>query len=153
MKISIKLLVLVLFVGSVCVHAQSKPLTSDIKGLAVALSDAYGARDLGRLDSKRVVSGTVKFIIEHSLADDNDKGRFVVKSFKKMAAAEAWIKSRAIDADFPGRSPIDLKSCKGGVCKYDLNGLLHNQLYLSKFTYTYSKGRYYIKTVYLIDGD
>lgn len=47
----------------------------------------------------------------------------------------------------------NLKQCKKGMCTFDNAGLLHNNLYLKKITYGFTKGRPYIKAVYFLDGD
>ena len=121
--------------------------------LAETFSKAYAEKNLTSLDRERPFVGRIKFIIEHSLAEDNAKDKYEVKTFKTLAQAERWLKGRGSDADTPSRQTRALKACKKGVCTFDVRGLLHNQLFLTRLTYGSSKGRPFIKTVYFTDGD
>src|SRR5262249_17387052 len=106
------------------------------------------------LDAARPYLGSVKIIIEHSLMEDDAKGRFVVRNFKSLAKADQWLKSRETSDGFPARETRPLKRCQRGVCSFDFDGgINHNHLYLKKIAYGYSKGHPYIKTIYLLDGD
>jgi hypothetical protein len=127
---------------------------STIEGTVKALAEAYTAKALGRLDNLSPFLGTVRIIIEHSLADDNARDRFETKQFATLERAEQWLRSREHDEGLPARESRPLVQCKGGVCTYDFDGgILHNHLYLQKISYGYRKGRPYIKTIYLLDGD
>jgi hypothetical protein len=128
-----------------------------IEDVVGQLSDAYAARDLGRLDAEHVRLGRVTIRIENSLGEDTDPDRFVTKSFRSFAAAEKWLRSREHGPnadDGPARSVRPLKRCRKGLCTYDFDGgILHNNLYLQKVSYSLSRGKAYIKTIYLLDGD
>jgi hypothetical protein len=126
---------------------------STIEQLVKTLAEAYAARTLGQLDSESFVFGKVAIVIEHSLADDNAKGRFVTKAFKTFGEAEQWLRSRERDEQ-PGREIRPFRRCSRGLCTFDLEGgITHNRLYLQKVGYGYRKGRPYIKKIYLLDGD
>jgi Barrel-sandwich domain of CusB or HlyD membrane-fusion len=124
-----------------------------IGDLVKAIAKAYETKTLGTLDAQKPYSGRVRIVIEHSLAGDNDKGRFVIRSFASLAKAEAWLKSRE-HAEMPGRATKPFVRCAKGVCTYNFDGgIVHNTLYLKKITYGSRSGCPYIKTIYLLDGD
>lgn len=135
----------------------ASPITT-IKQLEESLSVAYMDRELGRLDSSRPYLGRVRIVVEHSLAGDDDKDRFEIKQFRTLAEAERWLRSREISEDNPIPLPIrevrPLIRCRNGVCTYNFDGgILHNHLYLKRISYAYRRGRPYIRTIYLLDGD
>lgn len=131
------------------VQAQTKAVES----LAKAFSKAYAKKRLASLDRERPYGSTIKFVIAFSRIKDYEDAESEVKSFKTLAQAERWLIKRGINSNIPSRETEPLKGCKKGVCRYDVTGLLHNQLFLIGFNYGYSKGRPYIKTVYLTDGE
>ena len=125
-----------------------------IKQLENSLAVAFMEKTLSGLDAIRPFLGKVRIVIEHSLAGDNDSARFEIKDFKSLRQAEQWLKSRERDDGTPVREARPLLRCKGGLCLYNFEGgILHNHLYLQKFSYGLSRGRPYIKTIYLLDGD
>jgi hypothetical protein len=135
------------------VEAQTRTRKGSVEQLAKALSRAYEAKALGRLDAGRPYAGKVRIIIEHSLADEDDKGRFERKSFKSLAQGEKWLRSREFEGR-PSRDSRELLHCKKGVCRYDFGASLnHKVLFLQKFTFGYRNGLAFIKTIYLLDGD
>jgi hypothetical protein len=137
----------------VAIHAQPTCKHGTIEQLVKVVGEAYEGKTLGALDAGRPYRDRVRIVIEHSLAGDNDKGRFVIKRFTSLARAEAWLKSREHEA-MPARSTMPLTKCAKGVCAYNFDGgILHNNLYLKKITYGSSRGCPYIKTIYLLDGD
>ena len=134
---------------------SSKPTCKNetIEQLVKAVSEAYAGKTLGTLDTQKPYRGRVRIVIEHSLAGDNDKDRFVIKWFTSLARAESWLKSREHE-EMPARSTMPLTKCAKGVCAYNFDGgILHNNLYLKKITYGMSGGCPYLKTIYLLDGD
>lgn len=138
---------------SVPVHAKPTCKNETIGLLVKAIAEAYEAKTLGSLDPGKPYLGRVRIVIEHSLADDNDRDRFVIKWFTSLGKAEAWLKSREHE-DMPGRSTKPLVKCAKGVCTYNFDGgILHNNLYLKKITYGLRHGCPYIRTIYLLDGD
>lgn len=138
---------------SMPVHAQPTCKNETIQQLVKALGEAYESKTLGNLDADRPFAGRFRIVIEHSLADNDAKGRFVSKWFTSMAKAESWLKSREHE-EMPGRSIKPLRICGKGVCTYDFDGgILHNNLYLKRITYGFRRGCPYIKTIYLLDGD
>lgn len=122
---------------------------SAIEQLMKALDEAYNTSTLGRLDARRPYLGGVRVVIEHSIS-----GRFERRQFRTLAQAERWLKSREREDGTPFRETRPLEECSRGTCTYDFNGgILHNHLYLQKVSYGLIKGRPYIKTIYLLDGD
>jgi len=151
-----QLLIAVILLGSVCsAPVPAKPLCQHetVEQLVKAVAEAYETKTLGTFDTNRPFAGRFRIVIEHSLADDNAKDRFVIKWFTSPAKAEAWLKSREHE-EMPARSTKPLAKCAKGVCSYDFDGgILHNNLYLKKITYGVRRGCPYIKTIYLLDGD
>jgi hypothetical protein len=97
--------------------------------------------------------GRVRIVIEHSLAEDNARDRYVIKRFTSLARAESWLRSREHEA-MPARAAKPLKRCAKGVCAYNFDGgIVHNTLYLKKISYGLRGGCPYIKTIFLLDGD
>lgn len=144
---------LILFSFSPPVHAESPCKTQPIGSLVTAVAEGYEAKTLGSLDAQKPYVGKVRIVIENSLAEDNAKDRFVIKSFTSLAKAESWLKSREHDG-MPGRETRPLVRCAKGVCSYNFDGgILHNHLYLKKITYGSRGGCPYLKTIYLLDGD
>ncbi len=136
-------------------HAGSGAAVSNstIEQLVNSLAEAFTAKELGRLDAGRPYFGKVRIVIEHSLADDDDKDRFEIKEFRTFAQGEQWLKSREFD-EFPARATRPVQRCRKGLCTYDLNGgINHKHLYLQKIAYGLRRGRPYIKTIFLLDGD
>jgi hypothetical protein len=126
---------------------------SAIEKLMKALDDAYNTGTMGRLDARRPYLGKVRVVIEHSLGDGG-KGSFERRQFSTLAQAERWLKRRERQDGTPFRETRPLEECSSGMCTYDFNGgILHNHLYLQKVSYGFVKGRPYIKTIYLLDGD
>lgn len=147
--------VLALFVFSLTLPAaaQTGCKQEPIETLAKAVAEGYSQKTLASLDAQKLVRGTFRVVIEHSLAEDKAPDRFVVKRFASLTRFEAWLKGREHE-ELPARSVMPLKSCAGGVCAFDFEGgILHNNLYLKKIMYGTSKGCPYLKTIYLLDGD
>ncbi|HKS26586.1 MAG TPA: cystatin domain-containing protein [Pyrinomonadaceae bacterium] len=127
--------------------------SSPVEQLMKAIDDAYAFGKLAGLDARRPYLGRVRIVIEHSLAADGEKGQFEIRRFRTLAQADRWLKSREREG-LPARETRPLYDCGGGSCEFDLNGgILHNHLYLTKVTYGMRRGRPYIKTIYLLDGD
>ena len=142
---------LLLFVLSLPILAKTPTSGESIDGLAKDVAEAYEARDMGRLDSTKPYVGRIKIVMQHSLSDG--AGEFVVKWVKSLAQAERWLKRREIDG-LPGRVVKPFLKCEKGACTYNFDdGILHNTLYLKKITYGFRKGRPYIKSILLLDGD
>lgn len=135
------------------VHAQS-PSQKKIEKFVDSVAYAFMFKELSGLDAKSALLGNVRIVIEHSLRADDAKDRFEIRSFRKFAQAERWLKSREREDGTPFREYRDLLYCKRGLCEYNLDGgISHNHLYFKKATYGLSRGRPYIKTIYLLDGD
>ena len=150
----IALLVLLIFATSFTTISHAKPCKKQsIEDLVNALAESFEQKTMGKLDADRPYLGTIRFVIEHSLADDNDPQRFKVRRFASLTRAEKWFKSQEIEG-MPGRNTRPLVKCAKGVCSYNSEGgILHNNLYLTKITYGMRGGCPYIKTIYLLDGD
>lgn len=119
--------------------------TQTIKQLAEAVSDAFTAGELGRLDAERPYLGAVRIRVEHSITGD-----IVNRSFKTLEAAEKWLTRENQES---GRNGGALRRCSRGVCTFEQEGMLHNNLYLQRITYGMRRGRPYIKAIHIIDGD
>src|SRR5437868_6264046 len=142
-------LAIIVIAGSATAQCKKQP----IEALAKAVAEGFEAKTLSSLDSQKSYAGRIRIVIEHSLAGDNDKDRFVVRSFLSLAKAEAWLKSREHD-EMPGRQSMPFQKCSKGVCTFNFDGgILHNTLYLKKITYSARNGCPYLKTIYLLDGD
>ena len=134
-------IVLLLLTTAATANAQS------IDKLAAKLSKAFEAKTFAALDADKATSGSVQVTLEHSLG-----GRSTVKSFKNLTAVERWLKGREHDGG-PARNGPAVKRCNKGTCTYDINGLLHNNLYLKRITYGYRGKRPLITTIRIRDGD
>lgn len=150
---SLTLISVLLFVLSLTIQAKPQCKKQTVEEMVKAVAESYEAKTLGSLDADRPYVGKVIIVIEHSLADDNAKNRFVVRRFASLARFEAWLKSREHE-EMPGRESRPLARCAKGLCTYNFDGgILHNHLYLKKITYGIHGGCPYIKTIYLLDGD
>ena len=126
--------------------AQS-PQTQPVEEFAKGVADAFAAGELGRLDAERPYVRTVRIRVEHSIT-----GEVESRSFKTLAAAGRWLTSRERD-EGPARNGGTLRRCRRGVCTFEQEGMLHNNLYLQRITYGMRRGRPYVKAIHLIDGD
>ena len=132
--------------GVVSGHGHQSPQPQTIKQLAEAISEAFTANELGRHDAERPYLGTVRIRIEHSIS-----GEIESKSFKTLEAAEKWLSRRGDEG--PARNGGTLRRCRKGICTFEQEGMLHNNLYLQRITYGMRRGRPYIKAIHLLDGD
>ena len=139
---------LLLLIAPVPAHAQTGAQKETVEELVKALSEAYTSKSLGGLAAERPQQGRVSVVVEHSISGSRE-----ARSFKSLEAAERWLKSRERE-DGPARQVMPLRRCRRGLCTYDFDGgILHNNLYLQKVAYGYRRGRPYVKTIYLLDGD
>jgi hypothetical protein len=123
---------------------------SPVEQLMKAVDEAYALGRLARLDARRPYRGRVRIVITHSLGED---GNEEARTFRTLAQADRWLKSRERDG-LPYRETRPLYECSHGSCEFDFNGgILHNHLYLQSVSYGFRRGRPYIKTIYLLDGD
>ena len=117
------------------VHAQSPCKKQPVEDLVKAVAEGFETKTMRPLDAGKPYAGRVRIVIEHSLAPDDDKDRFVIRSFTSLARAERWLKSREHD-EMPGRDTKPLARCAKGVCTYNFDGgIVHNTLYLKKIIY------------------
>lgn len=147
MKYFATLGILLVFLVTISVDARPASGKKTIEELVGSMGQAFAGKTLASLDADKPYVGSVTVVIQHSLG-----GKATTKSFKSFADVDKWLKSREKE-DMPNRNSNPLKSCKSGACSYDVSSLLHNNLYIKKVTYTSSKGKFYIKTVTLLDGD
>ncbi len=147
----------VLALFGIAANAQSKCRGRTVEKLAGEISRLFENRKLNQLDSTRPYLSTFAVRIENSLAEDGSKDQYRTQRFKTFRSAEAWLQKRDVkdeDMIYPTRESNPLISCKNGNCRYDLKGLLHNHLFLQRFTYGYKKnGCPYVKTIFIVDGD
>lgn len=132
--------------------ASAKPCKKQsTEDLVKTFAEAFAEKRMANVDQAFI--RRIRFVIEHSLADDDNPKRFEVRTFTSLARAEKWLKSREIEG-MPGRHAMPLVKCARGVCTYNFDGgILHNNLYLKKITYGLRGRCPYIKTVYILDGD
>jgi hypothetical protein len=128
-------------------RAHSSARAQTVEELAKAVADAFAAGELARLDSERPYLRTVRIRVEHSITGD-----VVTRSFRSLERLEQWLKSRE-RGDGPARNGGTLRRCRRGVCAFEQEGMLHNNLYLQRITYGMARGRPYVKAIHLIDGD
>ena len=141
---------LLALVISLPTEAFAAPKKQTIEQLVKRLSEAYLAKDLGRLDAERPYQGQVRIVIEHSLSEDD----YDIKRVKTLKQAERWLKSLEDEDGTPIREVRPLLRCRKGSCTYNFDGgISHNHLYLNKIIYGYRNGSWYIKTIHLLDGD
>jgi hypothetical protein len=127
-------------------HAPASSQTQAAEELAKSVADAFASKELGRLDAERPYLRTVRIRVEHSIT-----GEIENKIFKTLGAAESWLKSRGNEET--NRNGGSLRRCRRGVCTFEREGMLHNNLYLHRITYGLRRGRPYVKAIHLIDGD
>jgi hypothetical protein len=153
LKLPVAVMLLLLFVLSFAVEAKPKCKQQTIEDLVKAVAESYEAKNWGSLDADQPYVGRFRIVIEHSLAGDNDKDRFVIKWFTSLARAEVWLKSREHE-EMPGRAAKPLTKCAKGICTFNFDdGIVHNTLYLKRISYGIRGGCPYLKTIYLLDGD
>ena len=128
-------------------HLSAKPQT--IQELVNAVATAWSEGKLGSLDASRPYVRSVKVIVEGSVGEPPMVER---KTFKTLAQVDQWFKKRET-ADGPARNIGTFQKCSKGVCTFEKEGMLHNNLYLQKITYGMSKGKPYIKAIYIEDGN
>lgn len=117
-----------------------------VEQLSRALKSAFEQKDFDGLGNDNRY-GPIKVVIENSLADDDDPDRFENNQFNTFKKFEKWLPKMV------NRISGALNGCKQGTCTYQEIGLLHNTWVLRRFTYGYRKGRPYIKTIYILDGN
>ncbi len=148
---------IVIALVGIAANAQSKCGGRTIEKLAGEISSLFESRKLNRLDATRPYLSTFAVRVEHSLAEDGSKDQYRTQRFRSFRAAEKWLQKRDIkdeDMIYPTRESNSLIACKNGNCRYNLQGLLHNHLFLQRFTYGYKKnGCPYVKTIFIVDGD
>jgi hypothetical protein len=153
LKKSITIFALALCIGLTGIQAATPAQCDNIDQVADQLGRAFEDREMGRLDPSRPYVESVTIVYEHSLSD----GRPRTRSFRSLGLAEKWLQSMehgVAEEMGPRRHLMPLKRCRAGVCTYDFEGgILHNQLYIKKFTYGVRRGKPYIKAIYLLDGD
>lgn len=152
-RISAAAFSIVLLASAVSVAAKPKCRKQPIKNLVEAFAESFANKTMGTLDADRPYVRRFRIVIEHSLAGDNEPGRFVTRWFRSLTQAENWLKRREHDG-MPGRATKPLEKCARGVCTYNFeSGILHNTLFLKRVTYGVRTGCPYLKTIYLLDGD
>ncbi len=134
--------------GGESTRARSSAQARTIEQLARDVATAWGEGKLGSLDAKRPYVGSVRVVVEATVGEPPLVER---KTFKTLAQVDRWFKSRERE-DGPARNIGTLVQCNKGVCTFEQEGMLHNNLYLKKITYGMRKGQPYIKAIYIEDG-
>ncbi len=83
-----------LFSLALSVRAESPCKKQRIEDLVKAIAEGYEANALRNLDVEKPYVGKIRIVIEHSLAEDDAKDRFVIKRFASLAKVNAWLRSR-----------------------------------------------------------
>jgi hypothetical protein len=146
--------ILVAVFGCSTVSTAPRPCTKQsIETLVKAVDESFENKTLATLDAGRPYIGRFRFVIEHSLYEDNDPQRFETRLFRSLAQAEAWLNRREHDG-MPGRATKPLVKCTRGVCTYNFDsGIVHNVIFLKRITFGVRNGCPYLKTIHLLDGD
>ena len=148
-----KLIPTLVLVIAIAGHVTAQCKKQPVEDLAKAIAEGFESKTLHHLDKQQPYRGKIRIVIEHSLAGNDDKDRFVSRSFASLARAEAWLK-RGEHEELPARSVKPFQNCARGVCTFNFDGgILHNNLYLKRITYGIRAGCPYLKTIYLLDGD
>lgn len=140
---------LLLLLAASFASAQRKPIAAETPAaFALRVEKAFESKRLASLDGAK--PSAVKVVIEHSLGEGRDARES--RSFRSLKSAEAWMKKTMIaGAGFHGGK---FDGCRRGRCGFSRPyGILHNNLYLVDFTYGVASGKYFIKTISLLDGD
>jgi hypothetical protein len=142
-------LIFLVLVAVTIASAQRLPRSAETpRTFAARVANAFEQKRLEKLEGS--VRNPVKVVIEHSLAEGKDAR--VTRTFRGLRAAQAWlIKSMIAGAGFHGGT---FDGCRRGRCGFSRpGGILHNNLYLVDFTYGRARGKYFIKTLSVLDGD
>jgi hypothetical protein len=130
-------------------RAHLSPQTQTIQELVNAAAKAWGEGNLGSLDAGRPYVGSVRVIVEGTLGEPPMIER---KTFRTLAQVDRWFKSREME-EGPGRNVGPLERCRKGVCTFEVVGMNHNNLFMKKITYGLRRGKPYIKSIHILDGD
>lgn len=139
--------VFLLLISSSVAFAQKADAKETPRAFAARVAKAFEKKQLGSLDAGTRTK--VRVTIEHSLGEGADASK--TRSFTSLKSAQSWIrKETGPESRFEsGR----LKRCGTSNCDFTRNGMLHNHLYLVGFSYGTSKGKYYVKRLWMLDGD
>lgn len=113
---------------------------------ALRVASAFRTKTLASLDRDVMRKGGVRVVVEHSLADKVED-----RTFRSFAAADRWLSTNG--GGTPGRHAATFERCTKRTCHFKETGLLHNNLYLTSIDYTRARGRIYVRTIYILDGD
>jgi hypothetical protein len=120
---------------------------STVKEFATQVGSAYQGKTLKDLDGQKVTHGSFSVTIRHDMG-----GKPVTRTFKSFASFDTWLGGH-YKGEGPAFTTPDLKGCSGGTCSFDTSSLLHNNLYLKSIAYGHTQGRYFVKSISLLDGD
>jgi len=115
--------------------------------LAEVLTKYYSARNLAALDGLGLRAGTVTLRITHSISDDVDR----VFKVSRLSNADAILERYSKDG-LPGANVWPLDACSANKCEFH-GSQLHNNLFLSSFTFRQVAGCSRITGIVLEDGD
>jgi len=133
--------------------AQNTCQKHSIEQLALSIARNYQSKSLNQLDRNHPYLSKFTVRIENSLVSDGEPDQFEIKRFKSFILAEKWLKSREFEA-WPNRISVPLINCKKGICRFNLQGINHKQLFLQKISYGYKQnGCPFVKTIFLLDGN
>jgi hypothetical protein len=156
MKQLIAALLLTVFTTSASILGQADSSQKAIHDLQQKIAAAYKENNLASLDAKHLFVGSIRVVIEHSIAEGKN-GNALTESrrFTNLASIDKWIKKRRTDDDnTPFNETMPLLRCRQGRCAYNFDGgILHNHLYLHDLYYGVRNGRPYVTKIHLLDGD
>jgi len=134
---------------------QTDAPPKNARELQQKFAQAYKNKNLGSLDGKNLMNGSVRLIVEHSIAENKNGDALIEgRTFNNFAAIDKWLKRREGEDGTPFRQIMPLLSCGKARCAYNFDGgILHNQLYLHDIWYGFKNGRPYVTKIKLLDGD
>lgn len=152
MKRSLIFALLILLCASLTAAAQSQK--KQIERIAVQIAEAYKSKNLGSLDKSKLIRGSVQIVVGYVSLDEKEVPD-TVRRFRSFRTLERWLDNRVTKGiDNPGRYVREFTGCSRGSCSFDDDrGSLHNQLYLFDISYGYRKGRFFIKSINVWNGD
>lgn len=147
--------VLPVFIPGALVLAQPANPPASLDDTLKGLEQAYLTRSLGAY--RLAVPGPVKVSIRHALKDGQAGAE--ARTFKSFAAMEHWLRSREVGGSEPGEDRLPRREVRArtgagpGHAEYDIQGVSHNTLYLSKIRFDATPRGWRILGIELYDGD
>ncbi len=153
MKPTLIFTLLIISIASVA-QAQRHSKLSGAAKICDQIATEFSLGSLRSYDSKHLINGRFKLLIEHSIYDTASGGKeFESRYFRSFSAFERWMKKEERQPGFPVRIGWPLTGCRNGRCTFfEDGGISHNHVYLKRIYYGYKNKRLYIKTIQLLYG-